>query len=381
MITESVYAKQKVDEVRRKKDFSEVTRKVTGHFPDQEEQQKTAGAVLNALRSRKTLELEGADEDACLIAAIYYYITSGQPIVISTASVKRREELIKKVQAFYRSIMGERAKVVSITGEKAAILVIRGVEDVDLDPQGVAFRELKTNAIVNNCITFCDHDFLIKDFQRLPDEYDLTCRLLPAKYDTFVVMDADKLNESAALADAKHWDHMSCKKLLDDMLSYAEELHLEESAAKIRKAKKCLSDLMDQMIDNGVRTIEYAAFAPLKDAMAAISIPPLVAPVTEWGSFYSKERQANQTMMGREMVREMDALEAIVAGTDADSLTIRHRLGKHAYAPVITAKTKTRGAYYNTFVCFAKDAKAYDGAAQLKELIGSDPDLSLVLAN
>ncbi|MCD7866215.1 MAG: hypothetical protein LUG54_09495 [Clostridiales bacterium] len=381
MITESVYAKREIDEKKRNEDFKEINRKVIEYFADQEELKKSAGEIVEAMRSRKTLELTDANEDAYLIAVIYYYITTRQPIVIATGSVSRRVELIKKVRKMYRSITGEKAKVLGLTGEKAEVLVVQGVEDFDLDPTDRAFAYVKVNSIINDCITFCDQDFLIRDFQREPDEYDITYRLFSAKYDIFVVADADNLNESAALADAKHWDHMSCRHLLDDMLFYAQSLNLDEAAAQVTKAKKCLSDLMDQMIDSGVQTIEYAAFAPLKDAMAAISIPPLVAPVTEWGSFYSKERQANQTMMGREMVREMDALEAIVAGTDADSLTIRHRLGKHAYAPVITAKTKTRGAYYNTFVCFAKDAKAYDGAAQLKELIGSDPDLSLVLAN
>ncbi|MCC8028707.1 MAG: hypothetical protein LIO75_02735 [Lachnospiraceae bacterium] len=377
MITESVFAKQEINEAERAKAFTEATQKAVEHFSGQDEQKETAGAVLRALQSRKTLELDGADEDACLIAAIYYYIASGRPIVISGASVERREELIKKVRGYYRTIKGERAKVISITGEKAAVLVIRGVEDVDLDPQGLEFLELKTNAIVNNCITFCDHDFLIRDLKTEPDEYDINYRLLPAKYDAFLVLDADKLNESAAKADAKRWDHKSARELLDNMLFIAEGLQLTDGTIdRIKKAKKCLSDLVDQIIDDSVKTIDYAAFAPLKEAMTGLSLPP----VTEWGAFYSKERQALYNMLDPELNRELDALEAIVAGTDADSLWIRHRLGKYAFASVITEKTKTRGAYYNTFVYFAKDPKQYDGVAEMKKLVGEDPDLSLVLA-
>ncbi|MCD8110698.1 MAG: hypothetical protein LUE14_11480 [Clostridiales bacterium] len=377
MITKSVYAKQEVNEAQRAAAFKEATQKVLEYFSDQEDKKKTAVDVLESLRSRKTLELKGADEEACLAAAVFYYIASGQPILISGASVKRREELIKKVRAMYRGIKGEKAKVISITGEKAAVLVIRGVENVDLDLHDVAFLELKTNAIVNNCITFCDHDFLIRDLQTEPDEFDLTYRLLPAKYDTFLVLDADQLDESAAKADVTRWNHKSVRELLDNMLFFAEGLGLDDTAAQIKKAKKCLSDLVDQIIDDTVKTIDFAAFAPLKESMTGLSIPP----VTEWGAFYSKERQALYNTLDPEMARQMAALEAIVAGTDEDSLTIRHRLGKYAFAPCITEKTKARGAYYNTFVYFTKSAKNYDGAAQLKELVGADPDLSLVMAN
>lgn len=378
MITKSVYAKQEVDEKKRAGAFKEATQNVVAHFSDQEEQKKTAGEVLEALRSRNTLELDGADEDACLVAAIYYYIATGQPIVISAATVERREELIKKVRGLYRSIKGEKAKVISITGEKAAVLVIRGVEDFDLDPQGVAFLELKTNAIVNNCITFCDHDFLFRDRKCEPDEYDLTYRLLPAKYDTFLVLDADKLNETAAIEDAKRWDHKSARELLDNLLFFAEGLKLDDMAEKVKKAKKCLSDLLAKIIDEDVDTIEFSAFAELRESMNGLSIPP----VNEWGSFYSKETQALYNTIGPEMNRQIDALDAIVAGTDADSLKITHRLGKYAFAPEIVAKTKTsgRGAYYNTYVSFRKSADNYDGVAQMKKLIGEDPDLSLVLA-
>ncbi|MCD7980825.1 MAG: hypothetical protein LUF32_00655 [Clostridiales bacterium] len=379
MITKSVYAKQEIDEKKRAGAFKEATQNVVAYFSDQEEQKKTAGEVLEALRSRNTLELDGADEDACLVAAIYYYIAYGQPIVISASTVKRREELIKKVRKLYRGIKGEKAKVISITGEKAAVLVIRGVEDFDLDPQGLEFLELKTNAIVNNCITFCDHDFLFRDRQCEPDEYDLTYRLLPAKYDTFLVFDADKLDESAAIDDAKRWDHKSARELLDNLLFFSEGLQLADMAEKVKKAKKCLSDLLQKIIDEDVDTIEFSAFADLKASMEDL---PSIPPVKEWGAFYSKETQALYNTIGPEMNRQIDALDAIIAGTDADSLKITHRLGKYAFAPEIVAKTKTsgRGAYYNTYVSFRKSAANYDGAALMKKLIGEDPDLSLVLA-
>ncbi len=377
MITESVYAKKEIDEKKRAFVFKEATQNVVEHFSGQEEQEKTAGEVLEALRSRNTLELDGADEDACLTAAVYYYIASGQPIVISAATVERREELIKKVRKLYRSIKGEKAKVISITGEKAAVLVIRGVEDFDLDPRGLEFLELKTNAIVNNCITFCDHDFLIRDRKCEPDEYDLTYRLLPAKYDAFLVLDADKLDESAAIEDAKRWDHKSARELLDNLLFFSEGLQLADMTEKVKKAKLCLSDLAAKIIDEDVDTIEFSAFAELRDSMNGLSIPP----VNEWGAFYSKESQALYNTIGPEMNRQIDALDAILAGTEADTLKITHRLGKYAFAPEVVAKTKTsgRGAYYNTFVSFRKSADNYDGVAQMKKLIGEDPDLSLVL--
>lgn len=359
MITQSYFDKRKVDEIKRKEDFRQIQSRVNEFFESQDglkgskKLAKKASEVVNAMLERKALELGEADRAAYLVPLVYYYVVTGKPITISTGTLEYQKQLIREVQELYRSITGKKAKILNCIGNEAEIIVVHGVDDPGLTPTKLRYADLRSQSIAGNYITFCSHEFLIRDRMFSPDEYDLMYGFFTSKYDTFIVAQADKLRQAALSVAAKNWDHNSAKKLLKDLQFYARGLSISEP--QVEKALLCLAKLNEKL--QGGKEVVPSDFVPLRNAMEEIEFPP----ATEWGSFYSKERHAGKTMIDREFTKQMDALAAICSCKEGDTFGVVHE-------------------WNNNCVHTTSDEQSFNGVREMKELIGKDKDLSLVIA-
>lgn len=303
---------------------------------------------------RRTLELGEADRITYLVPMVYYYVVTGKPIVISSGTIQYQKQLIREVRELYENITTKKAKFLNCMANQAEIIVVHGIEDPALNPTKLRYADLKSQSIAGNYITFCSHEFLFRDRMFAPDEYDLMYGFFTSKYDIFIVTEADKLNQSAANQAAKKWDYNSAKKLLKALQFYARGLNISE--AQVAKAWLCLAQLNDKL--KGIDEVTASEFVPLKDAMEEIYLPP----VSEWGTFYTTERQACKTLIDREFAKQKDALAVICSFEAEDSFSVIHERG-------------------NNHVHTANGKQNIDGLSKMKELIEKDKDLALVIAN